>query len=83
MMRLGLIKIVALALAVGVCLLIATATDRELASLDIRHPATLLSLVATRLHAVQSYAGKLINRFTAGFRETIGKHENPKKSLER
>ena len=83
MMHLGLIKIVAVALVVGVCLLIATATDRELASVDMGHPATILSLVATRLHAVQSYVGKQLDRFTAGFRETIGKHENPKKSLER
>ena len=44
-----------LALAVGLCLLIATADDAEIASLDPYHPATYLPLVASRVHAVQAY----------------------------
>jgi len=83
MKRIGLVNIIALALAVGLCLLIATAGDRELASVDIRHPTTILSLVASRLHAVPSYVGELIDRATTGFRETIRQHESPKESLAR
>ena len=83
MKRIGLVNIIAVALAVGLCLLIATAGDRELASVDIRHPTTILSLVASRLHAVPSYVRELMDGATAGFRETIGKHERPKRSLER
>ena len=82
MKRIGPINTILLALAVGLCLLIATAGDREFASVDIHHPTTILSLVASRLPAVPSYVGRLIDDATAGFRETIGKHESPKKSLE-
>jgi len=83
MTRLGLVTTVVLALAVALGLLMATADDHELASVDIRHPTTILSLVAGRLHAVPSYVGELIDGATAGFRETVGKHERPKTSLER
>jgi hypothetical protein len=80
MTHLGLIGKIVLALAlVGLGLLIATADDREVASLDPYHPATLLPLVASRLHAVQSYVHDLSDAATAGFRETIQKHESPKK----
>jgi hypothetical protein len=82
-MRFGRVTWVVLALAVGLYLLIATAGDRELASVDMNHPTTILSLVASRLHAVPSYVSGLIDGATAGFRETVGKHESPKKSLER
>ncbi len=82
MRHIGLIKILAVALAVGLCLLIATASDRELAPVDLRHPTTLLPVIATRLRAIPPYVGKLINDFTAGFRDTVQKHESPKKSLE-
>jgi hypothetical protein len=83
MTHIGLIRIFVLALAVGLCLLVATAGDRELASVDMHHPITILSLVVARLHAVPSYVSELIDGATAGFRETIQKHEGPKKSLER
>ena len=83
MKHIGPITIIVLALAVGVSLLLATADDREFASVDIHHPSTILSLVAARLRAVPSYVGELIDDATGGFRETIGKHESPKKSLER
>jgi hypothetical protein len=83
MTHIGLVKIIVLALVVGLCLLIATAGDRELGSVDVHHPTTILSLVANRLHAVPSYVRELIDGSTAGFRETIGKHESPKRSLER
>jgi len=81
MKRIALIAILVLTLAVG--LVIGTAGDQEIASVDIRRPTTILSLVAGRLHAVPSYVRELIDGATAGFRETIGKHESPKKSLER
>ena len=81
--RFVLITIMVLTIAVGLCLVIGTAGDDELASFDIRHPSTILSLVASRLHAVPSYVRELMDGATAGFRETIGKHERPKKSLER
>ena len=83
MKRIALIAILVLTLAVGLVLVIGTAGDQEIASVDIRRPTTVLSLVAGRLHAVPSYVRELIDGATAGFRETIGKHENPKKSLER
>ncbi len=81
MKRIGLINILAVALAVGVSLLIATASDRELASVDLRHPTTFVSVIATRLRAIPPYVGQLIRDFTAGFRATVQKHEGPKKSL--
>ena len=83
MTRLGLVSTMVLALAVALGLLMATADDHELASVDIRHPTTILAAVAGRLHAVRSYVGELIDGATAGFRETVGKHERPKTSLER
>jgi hypothetical protein len=79
----GFIGTIGLALAVALGLLIATAGDHELASVDIRHPTTILAVIAGRLHAVRSYVGELIEDATAGFRETVGKHERPKTSLER
>jgi len=83
MRRMGFIGTIGLALAVALGLLIATAGDHELASVDIRHPTTILAVIAGRLHAVRSYVGELIEDATAGFRETVGKHERPKTSLER
>ena len=76
MQRIGLVMIIVLALAGGICLLIATADDSEIASLDAHHPATYLSLVVSRLHAAQSYVrdfrvSDLIAAATAGFRERI------------
>ncbi len=83
MNRFGLVMIIVLALAGGLGLLIATANERELAALDLHHPTTILSLVASRLHAVPPYVNKLIDNFTAGFRATVQKHEGPKKALGR
>ena len=83
MRRMGFIGTIGLALAVALGLLIATAGDHELASVDIRHPTTILAVIAGRLHAVRSYVGELIEDATAGFRETVGKNERPKTSLER
>jgi len=51
----GPIGKIVLALIFGLSLLIANADDRELASLDLYHPATLLQLVTSRVRAVQSY----------------------------
>ena len=70
-----------LALAVGFGVLIVTASPRERASVHLLRPATLLTLVGTRLHALQSYVGKLIDADSAAFRETVQKHEGPKKAL--
>jgi hypothetical protein len=75
-----LIGSIVLVLASGLCLLIATADDSEIASLDPHHPATYLPLVASRWHTVQSYvrdfrASDLIAAATAGFRERI-RHES-------
>ena len=83
MTGLGLVTAFVLALAVPLGLLMATAGDHELASVDIRHPTTILVVIAGRLHAVPSYVRELIDGATAGFRETVGKHERPKTSLER
>jgi hypothetical protein len=83
MKRIALTAILVLTLAVGLVVVIGTAGDQELASVDFRHPTTILSLVASRLRAAPSYARELIDSATAGFRQTVGKHESPKKSLER
>ena len=73
-----------LALAFGLCLLIATAEDPEIVSLDLYYPTTLLSLVASRLHTVQAYvrdlrASDVLATATAGFRERI-RRDNPTQS---
>lgn len=79
-MRYGrLIGTLVLALACALCLLIATADDAEIAALDPYHPATLLPLVAGRLHAVQAYVrdfrvSDLLDAATAGFRARL-RHE--------
>ena len=75
---------IVLVLAFGLCLLIATADDAEIASLDPHHPATYLPLVASRWHTVQSYVRDLRVRdvlaaATAGFRERI-RRESPSES---
>jgi hypothetical protein len=72
----ALIGKMVLALAVGLCLLIATAEDPEIVALDLAHPTTLLSLVASRLYAVQAYVrdvqvSDVLATATAGFRERI------------
>jgi hypothetical protein len=83
MKRLGFITVFFLALVVGLGLLIATADDHELASVEIHRPATLMSLVASRLRAMPPYAHQQIDRFTAGFRRTVQKHEGLKRAVER
>ena len=80
----GLIGKIVLALAFGLSLLIATADDTEIASIDPAHPATRLPLVASRLHAFQAYvcnlrASDVIAAATAGFRERL-RRENPPES---
>ena len=77
----GPIGKIVLALIFGLSLLIANADDRELASLDLYHPVTLLQLVTSRVRAVQSYVrdfrvSDLIDTATAGFGERI-RHESP------
>ena len=77
----GLIGKIVLALTCGLGLLIATADDSEIASLDPFHPATLLPLLTTRLHAVQAYvrdfqASDFLAAATAGFRARI-RREGP------
>jgi hypothetical protein len=75
---------IVLVLAVALCLLITTADDSEIASLDLHHPAPYLPLVASRWHAVQSYvrdfrASDFLAAATAGFRERI-RRESPAES---
>ncbi len=55
----GLLGKIVLALTFGLGLLLATAEDRELAFLDVYHPATLLRLVTSRVRAVQAYVRDL------------------------
>ena len=83
MKRFGIVNTFVLAFLVGLGLLIVTANDRERASVNLLRPTTLVSFVASRLHAVQSYVSELIDDGSAGFRQTVQKHEAPKKSLER
>ncbi len=83
MKPIGLVMIMVLALAGGLCLLVATTDDRELASLDLHHPTTILPVVASRLHAVPSSMSDLVDGATAGFRATVRKHEGPTQALER
>jgi hypothetical protein len=77
----GLVGKIVLALAFGLGLLIATADDPEVASLDPTRPATLLPLITNRVRAVRSYvrdfrASDLIDAATAGLREHL-RHERP------
>ncbi len=83
MKRIGLFKAIFVAFLLALGLLIVTADRRERASVDLLRPTTILRLVASRLHALHTYVGELIDGGTAGFRETVQKHESPKKSLER
>lgn len=55
----GPIGNVLLPLIFGLGLLLATAEDRELASLDFSHPTTLLKFVAGRVRVVQAYVRDL------------------------
>ena len=75
-----ILTVCVLTLAVGVGVLLVTASPRERASINLRHPNTLLSFVANRLHAVP-YVNTQIDGFTSSFRQTVQKHEGPKKSL--
>ena len=87
MKRLGPCNTMVLALLIGLGLLIVTADQRALASVDLRRPTTLLSFLAKRLHVVHTSVldgvRNQIDAFTPGFRETVRKHEGPKKALER
>lgn len=53
-MRLLGLRWIILALALGLGVLVATADDAEIASLDPHHPATVLPLIANRLHAAHA-----------------------------
>lgn len=88
MKHVGLIKAMVLAILFGLGLLIATADHRQLASVDLRRPTTILPLVAERLHDVYASVRGFrvrdqVDMATAGFRETVGKHERPKEALDR
>lgn len=72
--------ILALALFCGVSALIATADD-SLESFDPYHPATLLPIVAKRLHTLRAQArelrvGELLGAAIAAIRERV-RHETP------
>lgn len=55
----GLFGKIILILTFGLGLLLATADDRELASLDFFHPATLLRFVTSKVSALESYAREM------------------------
>ena len=78
-----LLCVLGLVLALELALFIA-ATDDSFASFDPHHPATLLPVVAHRLHNVRSQVEarvrELIDMSTAAFRERI-QHENLTPSL--
>jgi hypothetical protein len=78
-----LVCVLGLAIAVEVAVLIA-ASDDSFASFDLHHPATLLPILAGRLHAFRPAARKfvraLVDEFTAPYRERLG-HESPTQSL--
>lgn len=87
MKHIGFIKVICLAFIFGIGLLIATADHRQLSSVDLAHPTTALSLVAERLHDVYASVRGFrvrdqVQKATAGFRETVGKHERPKTALD-
>lgn len=70
-----LVCVLGLAVAVEVAVFIA-ASDDSFASFDPHHPATLLPILAGRLHAFRSTARKLVralvDEFTAPYRERLG-----------
>lgn len=55
MKRASLIPVIIIALIAGFGLLVATASDAEVASIDIFRPATFLSFLNSRLDAAISY----------------------------
>jgi len=86
MKALGRIGKLVLALIFGLSLLIATADDAEISSLDLYHPATLLQLVTGRVRAVQAYVrdfrasdSDVVAAAIAAFRERI-RRESPMES---
>jgi len=78
-----LVCVLGLAVTVEVAVFIA-ASDDSFASFDPHHPATLLPILAGRLHAFRSVASKfvraLVDQFTAPYRERL-RHESPAESL--
>jgi len=75
-----LVCAVALAASCGLGVLIATSDD-SLESFDLYHPATLLPIVAKRVHTLRSQVrelrvGELIDGAVAAFRERI-RHASP------
>lgn len=78
--------ITALAICCGVGVLVATSDD-SLESFDPYHPATLLPIVAKRLHALHSQARELhlsefLDAAIAALRERL-RHERPIESSSR
>lgn len=59
MTHIGLLGRIILVLTFGLGALVATADDRELASIDLFHPATLVRLVASRVRDVQAFAQRV------------------------
>ena len=77
------VYIIALAIVCGVGLLIATSDD-SLESFDFHHPATLLPIVAKRLHTLRSqvrelHVRELLDGVVAAFRERV-RHASPVQS---
>jgi hypothetical protein len=66
--------VIALVIFSGLSLLIATSDD-SLESFDPYHPATLLPIVAKRLHTLGSQVTQLLDSAAAAFRERI-RHES-------
>lgn len=59
MTYLGLLGKILLVLTFGLGALVATADDRELASIDLFHPATLVRLVTSRVREVQAFVRRV------------------------
>jgi hypothetical protein len=75
-----LVCLLGLAIAFDLAVFIAT-TDDAFESFDPYHPATLLPIVASRLHALRSQVRELdvhalLDALAAPYRETI-RHERP------
>ena len=78
-----LVGLIGLAITFGLGVLIATSND-SLESFDPHRPATLLPIVASRLHALRSEVSKLrvrefVEATANALRESI-QHENPTQS---
>jgi hypothetical protein len=63
--------LIALGLTCALSVVVTTADDRELEAFDPFRPATLLPIVANRLHDLRPLVHDLVDAFTAPYRQRL------------